>query len=246
MQFKKELRRILHFLFALFFCGDVKFLFYLLKEEMAGRENLGDMSSFIENIFLYRCAAEGCGEGGIVEIGSFKGRTTVSLAMGSKLRARERVLSVDPQEDLKTRGIFMKNIKQAFVDDYVIPCFKKSEEAIKDFHSPIRLLFIDGCHEYEELKKDILLWKNHLIDGGIIALHDYLPENYPAYLAGVNKAVTECVVKSSEFIIEGCCDTVLFASKKCQRNRHIFRSLNRIQKMRVYFKSFLDKTILKY
>jgi len=241
INFKGKIRRILQLLFTLVCFGDLKLLFYLLRVG-----ELGKLTSFIESNFLYRCARDGYGNGSIVEIGSFKGRTTICLALGSKLKGREKIYAVDPLIDPQIRQQFTENIKKAKVDDYVIPLFKKSEEAISDFTAPTRLLFIDGCHEYEEVKKDILLWKKHLIEGGIIAMHDYLPENYPNFLAGVNKAVNECIINSDEFIVEGCIDSILFASKKRSKNKHLFEHANKINKLRAYLKSKMDKTLLRY
>lgn len=228
--FKERIRRVLQFFFALVYFGNFKLSVTLVK---AG--NLGKLSSFVENNFLYCCAREGYGSGFIVEIGSFKGRTTICLALGSKLKGREKVYTVDPMMDPKIRNVFVKNISKTKVGDYVIPIFKKSEDAARDFALPIRLLFIDGCHEYREVRKDILLWKDYLIEGGIIALHDINIED-------VCKAADECVVNSDEFIVEGRIDSILFASKKISQNKHLFERFNKINKLRVSLKSKLDKT----
>ncbi len=39
----------------------------------------------------------------------------------------------------------MKNIKNAGVDDIVIPIVKTSEEAAKNFNKPVEFIFIDGA-----------------------------------------------------------------------------------------------------
>lgn len=238
--FKAKIRLMLQFLFAVFFCGDIQFLFYLLQASKSG-----GLSSFIETGFLFRCAKKGYGKGSIVEIGSFKGKTTIALALGSKFKKRERVYSIDPQENMGIRQIFLDNIYRAKVHDYVITNFKKSQDVAADFNSPIRLLFIDGCHEYKSVKQDILLWKDYLIEGGIIAMHDYLPDNYPAYLVGVNKAVNECIVNSPDFIVEGCIDSIFFASKKKSENKRIFSHFNKAHKVKNIFKGWLDKSWFK-
>lgn len=240
---KARFRRSLHFIFAFFFAGDARFLFYLLR--VGG---LGTLSSFVENSFLFECARDGSGQGAIVEIGSFKGRTTIALAYGSRLRSREKVFAVDPQENQDVKSVFLDNIRKSGVCDFIVPVFKRSEDAVKDFHEPIRLLFIDGCHEYAEVKKDILAWKDLLIDGGILAMHDYLPKNAPHYLEGVFRAVEECIMHDPEFIVEGLIDSILFISKKRsqEQNMKIFERYKRIEKIRSFMKQSLDKTSLKY
>jgi predicted O-methyltransferase YrrM len=196
-------------------------------------------------VFLYKCARDGYGEGLIVEIGSFKGRSTISLAMGSKIKGREKVFVIDPQEDISIRELFIKNIKKSGVEDYVVSNFVKSEEIIKKFNFDIRLLFIDGSHIYEDVKKDILLWKDHVIDGGIIALHDYLPEKHSCHHPDVNRAVEEFIVNSDEFIVEGNIDSILFVSKNNSKNQEIFTVFNKFTKKRKYLKSLIDKSLLR-
>ena len=48
------------------------------------------------------------------------------------------------------------------------------------------MVFIDGGHEYEEVKRDILIWKERLRPGGLLCGHDV---SWP----GVRKALTELV-----------------------------------------------------
>jgi hypothetical protein len=80
----------------------------------------------------------------------------------------------------------------------VIPLVMKSEEAIKQWGQTISLLFIDGDHVYEGVKKDFILWEPWVIKGGMIAFHD-------KYLAGLSyhggpaKVIRNHVLKSSTF-----------------------------------------------
>ena len=75
--------------------------------------------------------AQSCG-GTIVEIGSWKGKSTVCLALGSKAGDKGKVFAIDPHQGLsddcaqlhlpeKSESIFRENIKRAQVDDIVIP-----------------------------------------------------------------------------------------------------------------------------
>ncbi len=235
---KVKLRRALDFILTLLFFGNIRLFlsFPVIKE---------GLTSYAENAFLFRCARDGYGKGLIVEIGSFTGRSTICLALGSKTKRREKVYAVDPLEDLRIRGLFSKNIQRTKVEDYVITNYRKSEEAIGGFNSAIRLLFIDGSHIYEDVKRDILLWKPYLIEGGVIAMHDYLPEEHPFYLADVNRAVDEFIINSDDFIAEGHIDSILFASKKKSKNKQILDGFNKFHKIREYLRSLIDKSWLK-
>ena len=101
-------------------------------------ENVDGWLTNNEAEFLYRVARNGYGKGVIVEIGSWKGKSTICLAKGSKDAKREKVYAIDPHlgnTELVKQGDtfseFMKNINFAKVDDYIIPLKMKSEEAAK-------------------------------------------------------------------------------------------------------------------
>ena len=42
---------------------------------------------------------------------------------------------------------------------------------------PIDVLFIDGDHSYDGAKKDFLLYRQFVREGGLIALHDIVPDH---------------------------------------------------------------------
>ncbi|MGH2453077.1 MAG: class I SAM-dependent methyltransferase [bacterium] len=131
-----------------------------------------------EAAFLYAAARSGPGRGAIVEVGSWKGRSTVALAAGAKAAGREQVHAVDPHRGSREHGpaqtfpAFTQTLRQAGVDDWVVPLVMPSEAAAAQWTQPLRLLWIDGAHEYEHVWRDVDLWSPHLIEGGIIALHD--------------------------------------------------------------------------
>jgi len=227
---KVKIRRILQFFLSLILFRKFKMLSIMFR--------IKSTTSPIEALFLYECARDGYGEGAIVEIGSFHGMSAIAMATGSKQRQKEKVYAVDPLLDVTIRSSFTENIKREKVEDYIFPRLMKSEEFSKDFKEPVRLIFIDGCHEYEEVRKDILLFKGYLIDGGVIALHD-------VNLESVCKAVDECIVNSDEFIVEGRIGLILFASKKVSKNKALFCRFVRLNKIRSTLKAILDKTWLK-
>jgi len=133
--------------------------------------------------FLYNAAKNCQGRGVIVEIGSWKGKSTIWLAKGSKAGSNVKIYAIDPHTGSsghkKKRGEvwtfeeFKQNIKRANVEDIVVPVVKTSEDAERDWDGkPIELLWIDGEHEYEMVKLDFDLWSPYLVEGGTIAFHD--------------------------------------------------------------------------
>jgi len=130
-------------------------------------------------------------EGALVEIGSFKGKSTVALALGSSLMSMRKrpVHAIDPfglYMKQSYYGTFMENVKKNGVTDYVIPIRKYSTEAYEECPRQIALLFIDGDHAYESVKHDITHYAPRVVPGGVLAFHDY-GTGWP----GVTQAVNE-------------------------------------------------------
>jgi MoaA/NifB/PqqE/SkfB family radical SAM enzyme/tetratricopeptide (TPR) repeat protein/SAM-dependent methyltransferase len=168
--------------------------------------------SLDEAKLLYLLARDGIGSGAIVEIGSYQGYSTIWLAWGTKSKRREKVYAIDSnntEEHGDNEAIFRKNIERANVSDYVEPIISTSNDASKEWQSPIRLLWVDGAHDYENVKNDFVNWTRYLIDGGIIAFHDYLSLLHP----DVTKVVKKNILRANQFEILGCCETVLYAKK---------------------------------
>lgn len=156
-----------------------------------------------EGELLYELA-RGCrGRGVIVEIGSWKGKSTIWLAKGSQAGNRVKVYAVDPHtgssEHRESAGgvwtfdEFKKNISNAGVDGLVIPILKNSTEAVEVIREPVELIFIDGAHEYELVKLDFLSWFPKVVDGGVMAFHDTIGWEGP------KRVVEESVFGSRNF-----------------------------------------------
>lgn len=197
-------------------------------EEIRGlAEKAGREISHEEGELLFNLAKNCTGRGVIVEIGSWKGASTIWLAKGSKRRSNIKVYSIDPHtgdpEHWKkygkvwTFGEFKKNIKNAKVGDVVVPIVKTSEEAAKNFDEPVELIFIDGSHEYEDVKLDFELWFPKVVEGGVMIFHDTI-----IYAKGPKKVTKEFVYKSKNFRNVGYVYTTTFAEKvkqNCVKDR---------------------------
>lgn len=173
---------------------------------------------------LFLLARDGAGHGEIVEIGAFKGKSAVFMALGSQAGGRESVYSIDPHTE-GSRPDFNKNVRMFKVENRVNTIEATSEDARKGFNRPVRLLFIDGCHEYDFVKKDILLWKDLVIQGGVMVFHDI---NWPT----VARAVDELVRLSGEFIIEGETGCSLIVSKGFSANAYLLDEIRLFNRMK--------------
>lgn len=170
-----------------------------------------------EGELLYTLAGKCTGKGVIVEIGSWKGKSTSWLGAGSKAGNSIMIYAIDPHigssehnkifGKVQTFEEFNSNIKNAKIEDIVVPIVATSEEAAEKFEHPVELIFIDGAHEYEMVKLDFELWYPKLIDGGIMAFHD------TTWWAGPKKLVKEKIYKSKSFRNIKLVNSITYAEK---------------------------------
>jgi len=175
---------------------DAENFLYKLKSILAFQDlsdRLREVEGYLLDIQAYALMAlanEGPGCGAIVEIGSFKGRSTCCLALGAMSACREKVYAVDhfqgsPEhqkgETCETRELvetgttypaFLENIRKVGVASQVEAIRAPSAEAARQWSGPIRLLFIDGDHSYEASKLDFESWAPFVVPGGIVVFHD--------------------------------------------------------------------------
>jgi predicted O-methyltransferase YrrM len=148
----------------------------------------------------------------IVEIGSFKGRSTCCLAYGCR-DTKKHVFAVDTFEgndaDFHHRDFFSQfwqNIEDRDLTVYVTPVQGRSSEVARTWDSPIHLLFIDGAHQYEDVLADFYGFLPHVVPGGIVALHDVV-ETWPGPLRAWNEVVKH------ELVDLGACTTLAYGTK---------------------------------
>jgi MMP 1-O-methyltransferase len=141
---------------------------------------------------LYDLARACTGKGVIVEIGSWKGKSTICLGLGSRAGASLPVYAVDPHADYRF-GDFRTNVERAGIADLVRPIASLSQPAADQFEEPIELLFVDGSHEYELVLEDFEKWVPKVVEGGWVAFHD------TTWTAGPRKVVGPAIYRSRRF-----------------------------------------------
>jgi hypothetical protein len=140
-----------------------------------------------------------------LEIGSFKGRSTVGLAYVTRELGLGPVVAVDPHTspattdpDLRGKTTsyddFVANLRTAGVIESVEIRRAYSHELAREWKDPIRFLWIDGDHTYNGAKADIDMFKPHLADGAIVAMHDVL-----GTFEGALRVFVEEILDSDDF-----------------------------------------------
>ena len=149
-----------------------------------------------EGICLYNYALNSSKKGPILEIGSYCGKSTIYLATAAK-KYSGCVYSVDHHTgseenqvgweyhdielfDEETGRInsfpeFMRNLRKANLLDTVVPIVSDSSLVSRYWKIPLSMVFIDGGHTMEAAFNDFNNWKDKIIKGGILAIHDVFP-----------------------------------------------------------------------
>ncbi|MEK7534629.1 MAG: class I SAM-dependent methyltransferase [Patescibacteria group bacterium] len=185
-----------------------------------------------EGTFLYKQAKKSSKKYAIVEIGSWKGKSTVCLGIGVKDGEGGKVYAIDPHKDTTehkkwsgnsdeydTYNIFLSNIKNAGIENSIIPIRKTSEKAAITFKRPVDFLFIDGSHHFSHVKLDYELWFPKLIQNGTVAFHDAW------HSLGVMAITTLMLLISTKIKNPRLIDT-LIVFQKVSKNSSIDRLVN--------------------
>lgn len=131
--------------------------------------------------------------GPVMEIGSYCGKSTVYL--GSACKARNALLfaldhhrgSEENQPGwehhdtdlwdhganaMDTMPFFRDTIRRAGLEDTVVALVTRSRLAARHWNIPLSMLFIDGGHALEMAMIDYRGFSPHVMQGGILAIHD--------------------------------------------------------------------------
>ncbi len=131
-------------------------------------------------------AAARCHAGGrIVEIGSFRGKSTIVLAAAAPPDVV--VVAIDPHagndrgpEELDgfesqaatDHEVFLANLAAAGVADRVLHVREFSDRAHGAVDGGIDVLYVDGAHRYQPARADIRDWGARVEPGGTMLIHD--------------------------------------------------------------------------
>ena len=186
-----------------------------------------------EGKFLMAAAALAPIDGANLEVGSFKGRSTICIARACKRYARGKLTAVDPHTspaatdpDLHGQASsfedFERNLRQAGIADAVEVKRSHSQEVARTWESPIRFLWVDGDHTYEGAKADIDLFRPFLVPGSVVAMHDVLGTHY-----GSLRTFVEEILESPLFGPAGYCGSIGWAQYRPNERNSMKYSLKR-------------------
>ncbi len=178
-----------------------------------------------EGILLHRAALAAAPRGPMLEIGGYCGKSAVYL--GTAAREHGSVLfSVDhhrgseenqPGElycdprvvDTVTGRVdtlphFRSTVETGGLDEWVVAVVGTSATVARLWATPLALLFIDGGHSEEAASADYAGFHEHLIDGGLLLIHDVFADPadggqapYHVYRRALAEGFVELAVEGS-------------------------------------------------
>ena len=204
----------------------------------------------MEGFALLELAMSGNIRAPVAEVGSYLGKSTSYMALGSRITGNEGVVAIDmfpAKEDwfkgedgywhirgsdyyikeslykerehffyggshyTNTLDIFNDIIGKLNLGDVIKP-FKGNSPAFMAQHgggAQFRMIFVDGDHTYQGVKKDIEALSGSLASGGYICFHDYC-SSFP----GVIQAVDEMVFSSVQYEQKNLIRSLAIAKKR--------------------------------
>jgi predicted O-methyltransferase YrrM len=129
------------------------------------------------------CAARVPAAQAIVEIGNYRGRSTVALALGARRGQGAQVFSIDPHAEFvgprggrfgrEDQGHLYANLTRAGVGAGVNVVSLPSCPVAAGWAGPaVGLLFVDGDHRYAAVRADFEGWRRHLSPGAMVLFDD--------------------------------------------------------------------------
>ncbi|MGH2822941.1 MAG: class I SAM-dependent methyltransferase, partial [Thermoleophilaceae bacterium] len=146
----------------------------------------------------------------IVEIGSYRGRSTIALASsapdGVTVVAIDphagddrgpRQIHGDPAEGEADHRAFVENLERAGVAERVEHVRLPSKQALARLPGAAHLVYVDGAHRYWPARQDLTGWGERLAPGGALLVHDAWSS------VGVTLALLRTLVFGSRFRYAG-------------------------------------------
>ncbi|MEM8560917.1 MAG: class I SAM-dependent methyltransferase [Pseudomonadota bacterium] len=146
---------------------------------------------------LYEFALQSSRLGPVLEIGSYCGKSTICLGLAVKQNAsivyaldhhrgseehQKGELFHDPELYDAGAGLFdsfaefRRNISSAELEHHVVPIVAHSQRVAQYWRTPLGMLFVDGGHSLDAALTDYRCWVQHIVPGGLLAIHDIFPD----------------------------------------------------------------------
>lgn len=196
--------------------------FSKIKSKIGGYSDIDGWLTKSEALGLFKCASSLPSNAVVVEIGTWKGKSTFCIAQGLKSgiinsvdpfdasgEEESAVVYNDKKGDIPLLKQFENRMTELGVRDKIIPRKGLSKDFVGQFPK-IDFLFIDGDHSIEGCDFDFKNYSPYLNSGALIAFHDYYKNRDSL---GPTWVVHNRVLPSSEFSFVKLYDTLWIGRK---------------------------------
>lgn len=141
----------------------------------------------------------------VIEIGSFQGRSTAVLAAALEdVQSRGLLVSVDPNELSPGQAAIAAANVGAFDAGHRLVQVQRRSNALGGIFAEgaFGMAFIDGSHEFEDVRRDFEMCDRLLAPGGYLLLHDVYPAAHLGYrpqVDGPTRCVEEVILPSGRY-----------------------------------------------
>ena len=149
-----------------------------------------------DEVQLLRDVAAAVDTGCVVEVGSYRGRSTIALS--GAVRADVPIFAIEPHEAFtgvlggqfgpEDRAGFFRNMLSSGAYRNVRLVNLSSEVVTPGWDKPVSLLFLDGDHTYAGVQRDFTCWEPHLAPGATVVFDDSTDETI-----GPHQLITQLV-----------------------------------------------------
>lgn len=181
----------------------------------------------------------------LLEIGSYKGKSTTAIALACKERKKGVLLAIDPHKkeyfnNMPNTGNTLlelkKNLAKNGILNYVKIIKMDSKKAYKKWGGcKTKLIFIDGDHNYKAAYKDFEHWLTTLQQNGYLLFHDALD------IYGPRQIVTR-LLTNKEYVFLGLVGNLASFQKKRPNLKNWVKKIYSL----VILKLFFFKTYTPY
>lgn len=174
-------------------------------ELQAKASQVPGMLSDESGAFLYLLCVMQAERGDVVEVGSWQGRSTAYLASAVRDSANGSLFAIDHfkgnvgrETSYKVGSHDLSDLRRGFIDNMakfdlsefvrLLDCStEEAAPAIAD--RQIRMLFIDGDHSYDGVRRDFELFQNQLVPGAVVVFDD-VDQTFPGIVRLVGELLS--------------------------------------------------------
>ena len=161
----------------------------------------GWMPSDRQKVYMYSLAMKSTLA---AEIGTYKGLSAAVVGLGMKPGSKYYCIDTykASSEEFKNLTIdtlseFESMKKRLCLEDKLVTVVGYSFDVVNSIPNNLDFIYIDGDHTAESVYNDTKLYYSKVKSGGKILYHDY---NWPGVRAGIQKALTDGLIKDLELI----------------------------------------------